>query len=131
MVLLIGTAGVSYRSCIIFEYPAYCCIRFKSWAGGHGQFHVTHGSGIAISSRYIEEDDKNSHMQNPGNLKQFANVLADELKTVGTLKIKVVVSTPRHGDIYVQLDDLHNQTSDESYMLKIGREAVRGSAQNS
>lgn len=96
----------------------------KSWVGGHGQYHLTHGSRIVVSPNYGKEDDTNSRMEKPANLKQVASVLADDIKTLSSLKVNVVLGAPRHGDIYLQLGTLKNQTSDEAYSMKVS-EIVR------
>jgi hypothetical protein len=91
----------------------------KSWTGGNGDFTIKPGARIVVSSNYKQENDKNSRMENPADLRQVAGVLANDIITLSSLSLKVVTGNPTHGDVYLQLDQNANQTSDEAYSMKV------------
>ncbi|KAH8554420.1 glycoside hydrolase superfamily [Umbelopsis sp. PMI_123] len=70
-------------------------------------------------------------MENPANLKQIANVLAEDIKTLSSLSLKVVVGAPKNGDLYLQLGTVKNQTTDEAYTMKIGSSSIVVSGETS
>lgn len=91
----------------------------KSWIGGNGDFTMKPGARIVVSDNYKEENDKNARMENPANLRQVAGVLANDIITLSSLSLKVVIGKPTHGDVYLQLDQSANQISDEAYTMKV------------
>jgi hexosaminidase len=91
----------------------------KSWTGGNGEFSIKPGARIVVSSNFKHENDKNSRMENPADLKQVANVLAEDIIALSSLSLKVVIGTPAPGDVYLQLGHTTNHTSDEAYTMKV------------
>jgi hypothetical protein len=91
----------------------------KTWTSGNGHLQLTHASRIVVDSKYKSENDQNSRMENPADLKEIATTLVDDLKTISSLHLNVVVGKPRKGDIYLELGELNNETSDEAYLMKV------------
>ncbi|KAJ2958264.1 hypothetical protein NQZ79_g6158 [Umbelopsis isabellina] len=96
----------------------------KTWTSGNGHVQLTHTSRIVVDSKYKSENDQGSRMENPADLKDIASTLADDLKIISSLHLNVVVGKPRKGDIYLELGELKNQTSDEAYLMKIASSSI-------
>ncbi|KAI8577791.1 hypothetical protein K450DRAFT_282250 [Umbelopsis ramanniana AG] len=96
----------------------------KSWTGGKGEFLLKSGARIVVSSNYKQENDKNSRMENPADLKQVANMLAEDIVALSSLSLKVVIGIPAPDDLYLQLGHQANQTSDEAYTMKISSNSI-------